>query len=239
MTQSVVDFIRTPFAVRCNVVKVWRPLPQNIWDQLSSPADVLQSRQWERRALFGIAIMVVILVAGFSNVGYRTHVANIVVSYPLLGASFASTGESHLTSGWFYAPGLSIRFALWTVVPPLVVWMMVRSIWIPMVAAGRPTRDATLAFARHLSGVYLYVYLMIVLGAALMPVLIQFDPVRTETLRWCLRWFLFGESFFVPALMWLRLVGNDASGQVFGRSRCAILVAYGAVIVVIPIMGMG
>lgn len=36
---KVLDFISPPFAVRRNVVKIWRSLPVNLWTALSEPAD--------------------------------------------------------------------------------------------------------------------------------------------------------------------------------------------------------
>jgi hypothetical protein len=204
------EFVRTPFTVRCNVVKVWRPLPRDIWSLLGSQSDVQQSRRRERVALLAVVLMAMMIAAG-------------------------STGAGHQ---WLYVPGPSPAVALWIVVPPLVGWVFARWLWIPLVAAGRPTREATMAFARHLSGVYLYVYLMISLGVALMLLLARAAPVGTGTLRYCLWWFLFGESFFVPAVMWLRLVRNDSSGCVFGRFRYLFLVVYLVVFVAFPSVEM-
>ena len=85
---------------------------------------------------------------------------------------------------------------------------------------------------------YVYVFAMIVAGAALMPVLVWWSPSGTEMTRWCLGWFLFGESFFVPAVMWLRLVVHDGPGQVFGRFRYAGLGLYLLFCVLMPIGGM-
>lgn len=52
------------------------------------------------------------------------------------------------------------------------------------------------------------------------------------------RCFLFGESFFVPGAMWLRLVVLDQSGRVFGARRYRVLAVYLLLTVVIPIIGM-
>ncbi len=235
---AVLDFVRTPFAVRRNVVKVWRPLPAGIWTQLSAEADHAQSIRRERHAVAWVVLMGLMLVIGFSSVGFRTNLSEADLCFPLLGKSLAASVEVPPDPGWYYAPGQSVSLALWVVVPSLAGWVFVRLIWIPAVAAGQPARETTVAFARHLSGVYVYVYLMIVVGAALMPLLIILSPADTEMLRWCLWCFLFGESFFVPAAMWLRLVINDSSGQVFGRSRYAVLALYGTLFVVIPIGGM-
>ena len=64
------------------------------------------------------------------------------------------------------------------------------------------------------------------------------DAKGTETFRWCFWCFLFGESFFVPGAMWLRLVILDQSGRVFGTRRYQILAVYLLLTVVIPIIGM-
>jgi hypothetical protein len=79
---------------------------------------------------------------------------------------------------------------------------------------------------------------MVFVGALLLPVLMAFGAGRTATLRWCLWCFLFGESFFVPTVMWCRLVANDAQGVVFGRWRYAALGAYVLLFVIVPIVGM-
>ena len=71
-----------------------------------------------------------------------------------------------------------------------------------------------------------------------MPLLIIVSPAGTETFRVCLWCFLFGESFFVPAVLWMRLVVNDLSGRVFGRARHVLLALYLAIFVVLPIVGM-
>ena len=204
------EFVRTPFTVRCNVVKVWRPFPRDIWSLLDSQADVRQSRRRERVALLAVLLMAMMIAAGSTDVGHR----------------------------WLHVPGPSPAVALWVVVPPLVGWVFVRLVWIPLASAGRPTREATMAFARHLSGVYLYVYLMISLGVALALLLARVAPVGTGTLRYYLWWFLFGESFFVPAVMWLRLVRNDLTGCVFGRFRYLIVAVYLVVFVAFPSVGM-
>ena len=45
-------------------------------------------------------------------------------------------------------PRSPVTAALWVVVPPLAGWGFVRLLWIPLACAGRPTREATMAFAR-------------------------------------------------------------------------------------------
>ena len=101
-----------------------------------------------------------------------------------------------------------------------------------------PSGDSVIAFARHLLSVYLFVFVMIVVGAALMPALIRVSPDGTELFRWCLWCFLFGESFFVPAVMWGRFIIADRDGAVFGRCRIAGLTIYLLLFVVVPILGM-
>ena len=68
--------------------------------------------------------------------------------------------------------------------------------------------------------------------------LIIWSPRGTETFRWCLWCFLFGESFFVPAAMWLRLLLHDSAGRVFGRRRLLVFSLYLTMCMVIPIYGM-
>jgi hypothetical protein len=234
---STRSFVRTPFAVRRHVIMVWRRLPSDLWTTLSQPGDRTRSVQVERRALGGVAVMAVVLIAGFSSVGLRITVDEADLCFPLLGWSVAAVDGSP-DPGWYYAPGQSLSLALWVVAPSLAGWALVRLIWIPMVVTGKPTAQAALAFARHLGAVYFYVYLMISVGAALMVPLVALAPRGTETFRWCLWCFLFGESFFVPAAMWLRMVIHDSSGQVFGRLRYAGLTLYMALCVAIPILGM-
>lgn len=234
----VLDFIRTPFHVRCNVVKAWLPLPENVWAALSRPEDGARAKRVERRALAGVTTMAVLLMVGFSGIGLRTTSGEESQCFPLLGKSRAVPENDPSGPGWYYAPGQSLSLGLWVVGPTLLGWAFVRLVWIPTVAVGKPTRTATLTFARHLGAVYLYVYLMVVGGAALMLPLILWAPKGTEGLRWYLWCFLFGESFFVPAVMWLRLAIYDASGHVFGRHRFATLTIYMAMFVVVPIVGM-
>lgn len=235
---AVLEFVRTPFTVRRNVVKVWRSLPVEPWTQLSFPEDRAPSIRRERRAIAGVAVGAVLLVAGFSSIGLCTGVGEDLACFPLLGKSLPTAPKGSLTPGWYYVPGQSLSLALWVVVPSLAGWAFVRLIWLPIVALRRPAPEATLAFARHLSGVYLYVYAMVLVGAGLMPLLVLLSPKGSETLRWCLWCFLFCESFFVPAVMWSRLVINDSSGKVFGRFRYAALLLYMAFFVAIPIGGM-
>lgn len=235
---AVLAFVRTPLAVRCNVVKVWRQFPEGLWSALDEPGDIRRSRQRERQAVVGVAIMVLLLLAVGSSLGYRTVVAGQKSLSPVIGPSLPAADAPASSAGWCYVPGLSLAPVLWVALPPLVGWGFVRLAWIPLVAADKSSFQSRLAFARHLSGTYLYVYLMILVGAGLMAVLTRFAPASTEAFRWYLWCFLFGESFFVPAAMWSRLVLNDRKGCVFGRFRHWILGAYGVAFVGIPTWAM-
>lgn len=168
------------------------------------------------------------------------------VGFPLLGPARGAVPRDGTDTAsfdttplrWYFAPGQSLPLALWTVVPPLLGWGLVRLVWIPAVLRHRAARTQAVVFARHLSVVYVFVFAMVVAGASLMPVLIIASPCGTERLRWYLWCFLFGESFFVPAVMWTRLVIHDADGAVFGRRRYAVLTGYLLLCVVVPMIGM-
>jgi hypothetical protein len=232
---AVQDFVKTAFAVRCNIVKVWRPLPQCLWEALALREDAARSRKRERQAAAFVVAMTLMLVAGVGTIGYRHQTGARMVTYPALGRP-VDMAIASATTGWCWAP--SVAPAGWVTLPPLVGWAFVRLIWIPVVAAGKTTREATLACARYLSGVYLYVYLMIFVGAILMVLLLRMAPVNTQWLRYALWLFLFGESFFVPGVMWLRLLRHDRSGHVFGPYRRVLAVVYVVMCVLIPGVGM-
>lgn len=239
-------FVATPFAVRRNVVKVWRPLSSGLWFQLDKPSDWELSVKRERTAAVGVAILAIALLAGLGGVGYRETTGDVDRNFRLIGKSAVAelaipSGagiESVVEDGWFYAPGLSLVLVLWVLVPSLAGWMSVRWLWIPWVVRDHPQRSCALALARHLLGVYMFVYLMVLIGVALMAVLILLSPTGTETFRWCFWCFVFGESFFVPAVMWIRFVIADRNGSVFGRHRFLGLGLYTALFVVVPILGM-
>jgi len=235
---AVRDFVRTPLTVRHNVVKVWRPLPTSIWIALNDPSDHRRGKRCERQALIGVGLMATLLLAGFSGLGLQRDVEGEGVCVPLIGRSTTPVSGAQPSSGFCYVPGESLTLVSWTVVPSLAGWVCLRFFWIPVVARGRGTREATLTFARHLGSVYLYVYITITLGALMMPLLILAAPRATAFLRWCLWCVLFGESFFVPAVMWLRLIARDRAGEVFGRRRYLGLVVYLLLLVVGPIAGM-
>jgi hypothetical protein len=127
---------------------------------------------------------------------------------------------------------------LWVVIPPIAGWGFFRGIWIPRAAAGRPMREAAFSFARHLGGVYLYVYLAIVAGAILLTFLVRIAPASSQMIRLGVWLFMFGESFFVPAVMWLRLVQHDRSGAVFGPRRYGALAIWLMLFVVVPVFAM-
>lgn len=234
---EVALFVRTPFDVRRNVVKVWRPLPANLWTGLAKAGEIARSKYRERLAIIAVVSMAIVLLCGISGIGYREVTAGAGAEFPLLGGAFPVGSPATSTSGWYFAPGQTLMAALWVVVPSLAGWFFMRAVWIPLTAASG-TRWPTLAFARNLSGTYLYVYIMITAGAVLLPLLILAGAERTSTFRWCLWCFLFGESFFVPGVMWTRLVVNDSAGAVFGPRRYWLLSAYVLLFVIIPIIGM-
>ena len=226
------QFVRSPLAVRCNMVKFWRPLPADLWSALDQPEDVARSRAAERQAIMAVLVMAIMLWIGLGSVGW----CDAGACFPLIGKARGAPETG--ASGWYYAFGQSWVLVAWVVVPSLLGWMSVRLVWIRGVAGDKPTRDATLAFARHIGSVYLFVYLMILAGAALMIPLVMMAPRGTHMFRWCLWCFLFGESFFVPAAVWLRLVVCDRSGRIFGKHRYPALVLYLVLFVVVPILGM-
>lgn len=255
--QGVAEFVRTPFDVRRNVVKLWRPLPHDAWSGLVNPADVKHSKVRERKAVAAVGFMALLIVCGASSVGYRAARSGGMLEFPLLGGTAWADGATE--QGWYFSAGQMLGPTLWVVLPSLAGWLFVRGMWIPLAhdrsgisppnlgeESGVKASDRTelrkpaaaVAFARHLGGTYLYVYAMIMGGTLLMALLMILGPLETATLRWCLWCFLFGESFFVPAVMWSRLVAADAAGEVFGRRRYAVLIVYALLFVIVPIMGM-
>lgn len=230
-------FVRTPFRVRCNVVRVWRPLPADLWTALTQPDDRPRAAHVERRALAGVLLMAALLMTVISGVGYRPASGAPVRSYPLLGKSLHTPEAQQQGAGWYFNAWETISLAFWVVGPSLAGWAFVRLMWIPA-AATSPARQATLTMARHLGAVYRYVYAMVMAGTILMVPLIRWLPAETELFRWCFWCFLFGESFFVPAAMWIRLVAHDRQGRVFGRFRFPVLGVYLLLFVVVPIWGM-
>lgn len=235
---GVHDFVCTHFAVRRNVVKVWRGLPHDLWTGLVEPDDLSLSRRRQRQAVIGVALIAIIFVVWLSGVGLRTTVAWGELHFPLLGKSLTLPTDAATGSGWYFLPGQSVGMVLWVVSPPILGWAFVRLLWIRAATKRSPYRPSTLAMARHLGSVYLYIYVVLLAGAAIMAPLILLSPQGTHTLRWWSWLVLFGETFFVPALMWSRLVRHDTSGQVFGPHRYAVLILYGLLFVVIPIGGM-
>ena len=183
---QVLEFVRTPFAIRCNLVKVWRPLPANIWTALSESQDRLRGIRYERQALVWVALMAILLLGGFSGAGLQTSIEGQDVCVPLVGRSMTPVLDNGRSTDWCYIPGRSLTLVLWTVAPSLAGWACMRLVWIPAVAARRRTREATLSFARHLGSVYLHVYLMVIVGASTMPLFILVAPRETTFLRWCL-----------------------------------------------------
>lgn len=162
----------------------------------------------------------------------------------------------HVAWRWGYSVGL---MALWTIGPSLAGWVCVRGIWIPLSlrqcrkrrghcnnglaepdVRWQRDRRAVLAFARHLGSVYLFVYVMIAVGVAVLFALLWLAPDHPGVVgfRWALWCFLFGEAFFVPSVMWTRLNFGPHARLVFGRKRGIWLLLWLAAFVVVPIVGM-
>lgn len=235
---SVRAFVRSGFSVRCKVVKLWRSLPPDLWTGLSTLEDRFRAQARERHALSAVLGLSLVLWLGFSHGGFLVDESSTVHVYPLLGKSLVIHAGNHDQSGWYYDAEQSTTLAFWVIGPSLLGWAFVRLLWLPMASAGKPSQRATMTLVRHLGIVYAYVYLMIALGATLMIPLILLAPDKTETFRWYFWCFLFGESFFVPGVMWTRLVLRDRAGEVFGRFRHVALTFYVVLCVVVPILGM-
>lgn len=232
------QFVRTPFSVRCNVVKVWRPLPAGLWTALVEPGDVARARRAERVAVVSVLIMAAALILGFSGIGVGTTSGDLYQRFPAVGTPSLASGSKPVPFGWHFESWLSFAAVFWAVGPPLAGWAFLRLCWIPLAARRHSSPRGTMAMARHLGGVYLYVYMMMCVGAVLLLIVARIAPAETAFIRWCFWCFLFGESFFVPGVMWIRLVLADRSGEVFGRFRIALLAAYVALFVAAPIYGM-
>ena len=238
------EFVRTPFAVRRNVVKVWQPLPAGLWTALTTQVDQLTAARRERTALVWVACLALVIVVGASVVELVQTGADDRVTYPLIGKAESATASGRSDSlgegGWRFVAGRSALPALWAVIPSLCGWGFVRLMWIPLASRGAAPvdRQAMAAFARFLSGVYLYVYAMITTGLLVSLILLATFPCGSDTFRWLLWLFLFGESFFVPALVWIRMVCGDSTGGVFGQRRYAVLIVYLILFVLVPIAGM-
>lgn len=231
-------FTRSPLTVRSRVVAVWRAIPDDAWEALSSDSERQRAMRVERRAIVGVAVLSLALVFGFGGLGFRTTHGAAELCFPLLGRSLACATDAAALSGWYYRTGQSLGLAVWTVVPPLLGWFFVRALWIPAVSGDPARRASRLTFARHLGSVYLCVYAAIALCSLSLPLLIIASPLGTERFRWWLWCFLFGESFFVPAVMWIRLVVHDTNGSVFGRYRWRLLSLYLLLFVVVPMVAM-
>lgn len=231
-------FVRTPFSVRCNVVKVWRPLPAGFWTTLIEPDDIVRARRAELLAVASVLAMAVALVVVFSGIGVSSTSGDSHQCFPLVGKPSLDPISDPAAPGLYFDLWLSFPAVFWAVGPSLAGWAFVRLLWIPAVVKKHPSRGAIIAIARHLGGVYLYVYAMICVGAVLMLPVARIAPAETAFIRWCFWCFLFGESFFVPGVMWIRLVLADRSSEIFGRARFALLAGYLALFVVAPIYGM-
>lgn len=186
----------------------------------------------------GVLLMAALLMTVLSGISYQPDSGLSQVTFSLIGKSYHAIHLETLDAGWHYQAWHSLSLTFWVVAPSLLGWAFFRLICIPLVTIGRATRQPTLTLLRHLSAVYLYVYAMVIAGAILMFPLILLAPAQTEWFRWCFWCFLFGESFFVPGAMWIRLVIHDRQGQVFGRYRFAWLILYLLLFVVVPICGM-
>lgn len=232
------QFVSTPFSVRCNIVKVWHPLPSGFWGKLAKPEDAERGRRAERAAIVSVLAMAVVLVVGFSGVGIGTTLDGWYQCFPVVGKPAPRPTLDPKTLGWCFEFGRSFSAVFWTVGPSLAGWAFVRWLWIPMVVRNHPARAAAKTMAQHLGSVYLYVYLMICAGAVLMLVVARVAPAETAFIRWGFWCFLFGESFFVPGVMWIRLVLANQSAEVFGRFRIAWLAGYVVLFVVVPLYGM-
>ena len=200
------QFVRTPFSVRCGIVKVWKALPAGFWTTLVTQPDARRARQAERLAILSLLAMAIALLVGFSGLGVAATSSGSYQRFPVVGSPSLEALSASASLGLYFELWLSLPAVFWTVGPSLAGWAFVRLFWIPMAVTSHPSRDAVMVMARHLSGVYLYVYVMIGAGAALMLLIARAAPAETAFIRWCLWCFLFGESFFVPGVMWIRLV---------------------------------
>jgi hypothetical protein len=232
------QFVRSPWSVRCNVVKVWRPLPAGLWTSLAEADDAMRARRAERVAVVSVLAMAAALVIGFSGMGVCAALGELYQCFPVVGTPSLSPTSDTTPLGLYFKLGLSFPAVFWAVGPSIAGWTLVRLFWIPSVVRNKPSRGAAITMTRYLGSVYLYVYLMICGGAVLLLVVARVAPAETTFIRWCFWCFLFGESFFVPGVMWIRLVLAEGSVEVFGRFRYALLAGYLVLFVVVPIYGM-
>lgn len=261
---AVLEFVRSPFTIRRNAVAVWRRPPRGLWTELNQPQDNEPARRTQRRAVAGVMVISVLLILGFSGLGIRSNAsggeaalspmhgrrsrlkpaARVMIYHPLFEKSFVvEQGHSNELGqlgqlDWYYAWGQSWIQMLCGVVAPLGGWIIVRAVWLPVLSRSKPSRQATLSLARHLGSVYYFVFLVLLVGAAIMLLLLLISPAGTTLIRFFLGLLLFGESFFVPAVMWSRLILSDTEGRIFGRRRLIGLTAYLMVFVALPIAGM-
>ena len=68
---TIQQFVRTPFSVRCNVVKVWRTLPADFWTGLSGLDEQERAVRAERRAIVGVLVLAILLFGGFAGLCYQ------------------------------------------------------------------------------------------------------------------------------------------------------------------------
>lgn len=240
---SLEDFVRSPFSVRCNVVKVWRQLPHDLWTGLTEHGQRRRANSTEHRCIIatGALILVVLACASFAFPAPSDD-GDALLAQPVIGWPFPldrSAGAGDLAQAdIIFVPGQARLVLLWTILPTLLGWLAVRGIWIPRITRRTDHHTAAIALAQNLAPVYQYVFMMIAAGAVLMVPVAFLWPASSQFLRWCFWCFLFGESFFVPGVMWSRFVLCDTAGDVFGKRRKVRLALYLIAFVVLPLLGM-
>lgn len=233
-------FVRSPFSVRCNVVKVWRKLPADLWTGLNAEAQQRRAAQIERRCLIttGMLILVVLACASLAFPA-QSESGDAIVAQPVIGWPWPLKGDADASQAdLIFVPQQARLVMLWTILPALLGWLAVRGAWIPRVTRETGHHTAAVALAQNLAPVYQYVFMMIAAGAVLLVPVAALWPASSQFLRWCVWCFLFGESFFVPGVMWSRLALSDTKGAVFGPRRKALLGLYLLAFVVVPLWGM-
>lgn len=237
------DFVLTPFSVRCNAVKVWRKLPDDLWTGLTDHAQRRRANSTEHRCIITTAalILVVLACASFA-VPAPSGDGDVLLAQPVIGWPWPldsdAAGRRASEIDVIFVPQQARLVLLWTILPTLLGWFAVRGVWIPRVTREKEHHAAAIALAQNLAPVYQYVFMMIAAGAVLMLPIAFLWPASSQFLRWCFWCFLFGESFFVPGVMWSRLVLCDSAGDVFGARRRMWLTLYLIAFVVLPLLGM-
>jgi len=237
-TEPVHEFVRTPFRVRKRVVSVWRPLPEGLWETLNTESDRRVARRREIQAVVAVVAIALVLSAAGTSIGRYAAFDGAVERATLVGASVADGGPPGAAGSWYVTAFETWHVMMWTVLPSLMGWAVLRSGVIPVCARASGIERSAAAMAGHLASVYLFVYLMIAVGALVLALLLALWPAASQSPRWWLWCFLFGESFFVPGVMWSRLMAQTGAERVFGRWRYMLLAAWLALFVVVPIVGM-